>query len=80
MEFSISVHDLYARNMNSYSLSSKSPPLKSTPFVKGVSVHEPRQSNSMYVQTIRQSIYETRLPEHPHSPIRRYEQRPQGPP
>ena len=79
MEFSISVHDLYARNMNSYSLSSKSPPLKSTPFVKGVSVHEPRQSNSMYIQTVSRLVYKTRWPKHPHLPIRWHKQFPQGP-
>ena len=33
----------------------------------------------MYVQTVRQSFYETRRPEQPHSPIRRYTQGPQGP-
>ena len=44
------------------------------------SVHAPRQRNGMYVQTVRWSIYETRRPEHPHSPIRRYERLPQGPP
>ena len=27
----------------------------------------------------RQSIYDTRRPEHPHSPILQYERRPQGP-
>ena len=27
---------------------------------------------------VRQSIYNTRQPEHPHSPIRRYKRRPQG--
>ena len=31
----------------------------------------------MHVQTFRRSIYETRRPEHPHSPIRQYERRPQ---
>ena len=34
----------------------------------------------MYVQEIRTSIYKTRQLKHPHSPIRRYKQRPQGPP
>ena len=29
---------------------------------------------------VRQYIYRTRLPEQPHSPIRRYEKHPQGPP
>ena len=38
--------------------------------VTGASVHAPRQRNSTYVQTFRWSIYETRRPEHPHSPIR----------
>ena len=48
--------------------------------ITGASVHEPRHRNSTYIQTVRQSIYETRQPEHPHSPIRRYERCPQGPP
>ena len=46
----------------------------------GVSIHEPRQRNSTYIQTVRRSIYEIRRPEHLQSPIRRYERRPQGPP
>ena len=50
------------------------------PSVMGASAHAPRHRNSMYVQTVRRSIYDTRQPEHPHSPIRQYEQRPQGPP
>ena len=33
-----------------------------------------------YVQMFRRYIYKTRQPAHPHSPIRKYEQRPQGPP
>ena len=47
--------------------------------VTGVSVHAPIQRNSTYVQTFRRFIYETRRPEHPHSPISRYKRRPQGP-
>ena len=47
--------------------------------VIGASVRAPRQINSMYVQTVRRYIYNTRRPEHPHLPIRRYERRPQGP-
>ena len=43
-------------------------------------MHAPRQRNIMYVHTVRRSIYETRRPEQPHSPIRRYKRRPQGPP
>ena len=31
--------------------------------VTGASFHAPRQSNRMYVQTVRQSIYETRQPD-----------------
>ena len=46
--------------------------------VTGASIHAPIHSNSMYVQKIRPSIYNTRLPEHPHSPIRWYKHRPQG--
>ena len=48
--------------------------------VTGASIHSPRQSNSMYVQTVRWSIYSTRQIEHPHSPILQYEKRMQGPP
>ena len=48
--------------------------------VTGASIHAPRQRNSTYVQTVRQSIYETKWPYHPHSPIRQYWQLPQGPP
>ena len=47
-------------------------------YVTGASVHAPRQSNSRYVQTVRQYIYKTRGPEHPYSPIRQCKQRPQG--
>ena len=36
--------------------------------------------NSTYVHTFRCSIYKTRIPKQPHSPIRCYERRPQGPP
>ena len=46
--------------------------------VEGASFCAPRQSNSLYGQTFRKSIYDTRWPEHPHLPIRRYKQRPQG--
>ena len=45
-----------------------------------VYVHAPIHSNSMYVQTVRRSIYNTIRPEHPPLPIRRYEISPQGPP
>ena len=48
--------------------------------VTGAFVHAPRQRNSTYVHTVRWSIYKTRRPDHPHSPIRQYERRPQGPP
>ena len=47
--------------------------------VTGASVNATRQRNSTYAQAIRRSIYNTRRPERPHLPIRRYEQRPQGP-
>ena len=47
--------------------------------VTGASVHAPIHKNSTYVHTVRQSIYETRRPEHPHSPIRSYGRLPQGP-
>ena len=47
--------------------------------VTGASVNSPRQMNSKYIKTIRRSIYKTRRPEHPHSPIRRYKQHPQVP-
>ena len=43
----------------------------------GEYVHAPRQSNSTYVHMARRSIHKTRWPEHPHSPIFRYEKRPQ---
>ena len=46
--------------------------------VTGASVNALRQRNSLYEQTSRRSIYETRRPKHPHSPIRRYERRPLG--
>ena len=38
--------------------------------VTGASVHAPRQINSTYVHTVRRSIYETRLTEQTHLPIR----------
>ena len=47
--------------------------------ITGSSFHEPIQSNSMYVQTVRRSIYYTRQPKHPHFPIRQYKRRLQGP-
>ena len=49
-------------------------------YVTGSSFHAPRQRNSTYAQTVRRSIYKTIPPEHPHSPICRYEQRPPGTP
>ena len=42
-------------------------------------VHTPIYSNSAYVQTFRQSIYDTIWPEHPYSPIHQYKRRPQVP-
>ena len=48
--------------------------------VTGDSVHAPIKINSTCVHMVRLSIYKTRRPEHPHSPIRRYERHPQGPP
>ena len=48
--------------------------------VMGASFHAPRHRNSMYVQTVIRSIYETIQPEHPHLSIRWYKRRPQGPP
>ena len=48
--------------------------------VTEASVHTPIYNNSTYVQMVRQSIYKTRRPEHPHLPIRQYERIPQGPP
>ena len=48
--------------------------------VTGASVRAPRQSNSTYKQTVRRSIYDTRLPEHPHSLIRQYKRCLQVPP
>ena len=48
-------------------------------FVTGTSVHPPRQRNSTYIKTFIRSIYEIRLPEHPHLPILQWELRPQGP-
>ena len=48
--------------------------------VTGASVRAPRQSNSTYIQTVRRSIYDTRLPEHPHSLIRQYKRCLQVPP
>ena len=46
--------------------------------VTRASIHAPRQRNSRYVQMVRWSIYETRLPEHPHWPIRLYKRCPPG--
>ena len=48
-------------------------------YVTGESVHEPRQRNSPYIQTVIWSIYETRQPEQPQFPTRQYKRRPQGP-
>ena len=48
-------------------------------YVIGASVRATRQRNSPYGKKFRRSIYNTRWPEHPHSLVRRYEQRPQGP-
>ena len=48
--------------------------------VTGASVHAPRHRNSIYVQTFRRSIYNTILPEHPHSPIHQYKRHLYGPP
>ena len=45
----------------------------------GSSVHAPIKRNSTYIQTVRWSIYNTRWPKHPHSPIHLYIRRPQGP-
>ena len=45
----------------------------------GAPVHAPRQLNSPYRKTVRHYIYNTRLPEHPHSPIQKYERHPQVP-
>ena len=55
------------------------PLLRRKGYVTGAFVHETRHMNSMYVQTVRRSMYKTRRPEYPHLPIRRYKQRPQGP-
>ena len=49
-------------------------------FLTGASTHAPRQRNSMYVQTVRWSIYDKRQTEHPHLPIRRYKRSPQETP
>ena len=46
--------------------------------ITGASVHEPIHSNSTYVQIVIRYIYDTRRPEHPHSPISQYERLPQG--
>ena len=48
--------------------------------ITGESVYSTIQRNSTYVHTTRSSIYKTRRPEHPHSPIPQYEGCPQGPP
>ena len=47
--------------------------------ITGASVHAPIHRNSTYLHTFRRSIYKTRWPEHPHLPICRYQQCPQGP-
>ena len=47
--------------------------------IMGASDHAPRQRNIMYVQMVRRSIYNTRRPEHPQSPIRRYKGHSLGP-
>ena len=47
--------------------------------VTGEYVHVLRHRNGTYVNMVRWYIYETRCTGHPHSPIRRYKQRPQGP-
>ena len=44
--------------------------------VTGYSFHAPIQSNSPYVQTMSQSIYETRRLKHTHSPIFKYKRHP----
>ena len=49
------------------------------PCVMGAYVYAPRHSNSLYGQTYIWSVYDTRRAKHPHSPICRYEQRPQAP-
>ena len=41
-------------------------------------VHVLRHRNSMYVQMVRRSIYETKRTKHPHFPISRYQLLPQG--
>ena len=48
-------------------------------FVTGASVHAPRKRNITYIQMIRRSIYKTRRPEYPHSPICQYERCLHGP-
>ena len=47
-------------------------------YITGVSIHSPRQRNSIYVQTTRLSIYEIRWTKHPHLPILGHVQRPPG--
>ena len=49
------------------------------PYVTKSSGHAPIQKNMIYVQPFMRSIYQNRLPRHPHLPIHQYEQRPQGP-
>ena len=44
----------------------------------GAYIDVPRQRNSTYAQTVKRSIYKTISLGHPHSPIHRYERRPQG--
>ena len=53
--------------------------LRKKGYITGGSVHAPIHRNSMHIQTIIRSIYKTRRPKYPHSPIFRYQQRPQGP-
>ena len=45
----------------------------------GASLHATIQRIRTYIQKFRRSIYNTRWPEHPHSPIHRYKRHPQGP-
>ena len=45
-----------------------------------MSTHATRQRNSIHVQMVTWSIYDTRHPKHPHSPMCCYEQHPYEPP
>ena len=47
--------------------------------VMGASARAPIQRNSMYVHTVRRSIYKTIRPKHPNFPILRNQRRPQVP-